>query len=113
MIDGGIPLAGYGQGAIALAGLDFPTKFRSFDGPVLLLNGAEDRLNPDAAVTPTPKLPAAETTVVPEAGQLITHLFGDARSVGSLVVPLMHRHSSKLVQYILGGSPCSKSADPA
>ena len=68
VVDGGISLAGYGQGAMALAGLDFLTKLRSFEGPVLLLNGAEDRLNPDAAETLEPKLPAAETTVVPDAG---------------------------------------------
>jgi pimeloyl-ACP methyl ester carboxylesterase len=68
IIDGGISLAGYGQGAMALAGPDFLTKLRSSDGPVLLLNVAEDRLNPDAAETLEPTLPAAETTVVPDAG---------------------------------------------
>ncbi|OYR45839.1 alpha/beta fold hydrolase [Halorubrum sp. Ea8] len=69
VVDGGISLAGYGQGAMALAGLDFLTKLRSFDDPVLLLNGAEDRLNPNAAETLEPKLPAAETSVVPDAGR--------------------------------------------
>jgi pimeloyl-ACP methyl ester carboxylesterase len=68
IIDGGISLAGYGQGAMALAGLDFPTKLRSFDGPVLLLNGAEDRLNPDAAEALAPSLPGAETRVLSNAG---------------------------------------------
>jgi pimeloyl-ACP methyl ester carboxylesterase len=68
IIDGGISLTGYGQGAMALAGLDFPTKLRSFDGPVLLLNGAGDRLNPGAAETLAPSLPGAETRVLSDAG---------------------------------------------
>ena len=68
VVDGGISLAGYGQGAMALAGLDFPTKIRAFDGPVLLLDGAEDRLNPDAAETLAPSLPGAETRVIANAG---------------------------------------------
>ncbi|WP_159903940.1 alpha/beta fold hydrolase [Salinirussus salinus] len=68
VVDGGISLAGYGQGAMAMAGVDFPTKLRTFDDPVLLLNGAEDRLNPDAAETLAPTLSAAETDVIPDAG---------------------------------------------
>jgi pimeloyl-ACP methyl ester carboxylesterase len=68
VVDGGISLAGYGQGAMAMAGVDFPTKLRTFDGPVLLLNGAADRLNPDAAETLAPTLSAAETDVIPDAG---------------------------------------------
>ena len=68
IIDGGISLTGYGQGAMALAGLDFPTKLRSFDGPVLLLNGAGGRLNPGAAETLAPSLPGAETRVIANAG---------------------------------------------
>lgn len=68
IVDGGISLAGYGQGAMALAGLDFHAKLRSFEGPVLLLNGAADRLNPNAAETLAPSLPGAETRVISNAG---------------------------------------------
>lgn len=42
ILDGGISLSGYGQGAMALAGVDFPAKLRTYDGPVLLVNGADD-----------------------------------------------------------------------
>jgi pimeloyl-ACP methyl ester carboxylesterase len=68
IVDSGISLAGYWQGAMALAGVDFPTKLQTFDVPVLLLNGAEDRLNPDAAETLAPSLPVAETRVISNAG---------------------------------------------
>jgi pimeloyl-ACP methyl ester carboxylesterase len=68
VVDGGISLTGYGQGAMALAGVDFPTKLRSFDGAGLLLNGAGDRLNPDAAESLAPSLPGAETRVLSDAG---------------------------------------------
>jgi len=68
VVDGGISLAGYGQGAMAMVGVDFPTKLRRFDGPVLLLNGAAERLDPDTADTPAPTLPAVETDEIPDAG---------------------------------------------
>ena len=67
-VGGALGLAGYGQGAMALAGLDFHAKLRSFEGPVLLLNGAADRLNPDAAERIAPSLSGAETRVRSDTG---------------------------------------------
>jgi pimeloyl-ACP methyl ester carboxylesterase len=68
ILEGGVSLAGYGQGAMALAGLDLAAKLRAFDGPMLLLNGTEDRLNPDAARTLARSLSAAEAREIPAAG---------------------------------------------
>ena len=68
VIDGGISLTGYGQGAMALAGLDFPRELRGLDGPARLLNGAGDRLNPGAAKTLAPSLPGADTRAISDGG---------------------------------------------
>lgn len=68
ILDGGISLSGYGQGAMALAGNDFPGILREYGRPVLLVNGADDRLNPKAAETLASTLPAAETRVISGAG---------------------------------------------
>lgn len=68
ILDGGVSLAGYGQGASALSGVDFPSKLRAYDGPVLLVNGEDDRINPDAAASLAPTLPDAETRVIDGAG---------------------------------------------
>ncbi|SFC08843.1 Pimeloyl-ACP methyl ester carboxylesterase [Halobiforma haloterrestris] len=68
ILEGGISADGYGRGATAIAGIDFPTKLRAYDGPVLLINGESDRLNGPAAETLAPTLPNARTRVVDDAG---------------------------------------------
>lgn len=68
ILDGGVSLSGYGQGAMALAFVDFPAKLRAYSGPVLLVNGAEDRINPGAAEALAPTLAAGEARVIEEAG---------------------------------------------
>lgn len=68
ILEGGISASGYGGGATAIAGIDFPAKLRTYDGPVLLVNGERDRLNRPAAETLAPTLPDARTRVLAEAG---------------------------------------------
>lgn len=47
--EGGVSLRAYGDSARDLAGRDVRADLRAYSGPVLLLNGSEDRLNGDAA----------------------------------------------------------------
>jgi pimeloyl-ACP methyl ester carboxylesterase len=69
VVDGGISLAGYGQEAMAVAGLDISTKLQEFDGrSLLLLYGPSSRLDPRAAETFEPSLPGAETQAHSSAG---------------------------------------------
>ncbi|WP_265109912.1 alpha/beta fold hydrolase [Halosolutus halophilus] len=68
ILDGGVSAAGYGQGAMAIAGIDSHATLRAYDGPVLLLNGADDRLNPPAADRLAPTLPDARTRRIADAG---------------------------------------------
>ncbi|MFB6164240.1 MAG: alpha/beta fold hydrolase [Haloarculaceae archaeon] len=66
--EGGVSLSGYGRGATALAGFDAHARLEGFDGPVLLLNGEGDRINPGPAARLADGLPRARADVLDDAG---------------------------------------------
>lgn len=72
VIDGGFSLRAWGEAGNALVGVDYPAKRRRFGGPILLVNGEEDRLNAPVAeaVAADGSEPGVRVATIPNAGHL-------------------------------------------
>jgi pimeloyl-ACP methyl ester carboxylesterase len=71
ILDAGLSLDAWGQSGLALVGRDFPSRLSAFDGPVCLLNGADDRINRPAALDRCAELSKATPVVVRDAGHTV------------------------------------------
>jgi pimeloyl-ACP methyl ester carboxylesterase len=72
ILDAGLSLDAWGQSGLALVGLHFPSRLSAFDGPVCLLNGADDRINRPAALERYEELSKATPVVVRDAGHTVS-----------------------------------------
>ncbi|NLV06198.1 alpha/beta fold hydrolase [Haloarcula rubripromontorii] len=71
ILDAGLSLDAWGQSGLALVGRDFPSRLSAFDGPVCLLNGADDRINRPAGLERCEELSNAMPVVVRNAGHTV------------------------------------------
>jgi pimeloyl-ACP methyl ester carboxylesterase len=72
VIDGGFSLRAWGEAGNALVGVDYPAKRGRFRGPILLVNGEDDRLNAPVAeaVAADGSEPGVRVATIPGAGHL-------------------------------------------
>lgn len=71
ILDTGLSLDAWGQAGLALVGRDFPSRLADYDGPVLLVNGEDDRINRPAAIERAGERPNATPVVVRDAGHTV------------------------------------------
>ncbi len=71
IVDAGISLDAWGQSGRALVGFSLSDRLSTYPGPVLLLNGADDRLNRPAASDRRDDVPRVSTEVVADAGHTV------------------------------------------
>jgi pimeloyl-ACP methyl ester carboxylesterase len=67
----GVSLDAWGQAGHALVGYDFPTRLADYDGPVLLVNGADDHVNRPVAADLAADRAAVDAVVIEDAGHTV------------------------------------------
>lgn len=71
ILDTGISLDAWGQSGRALVGFSLGDRLSTYPGPVLLLNGADDRINRPAASERRDEFPQVRTEVIADAGHTV------------------------------------------
>jgi len=76
----GLSLDAWGQAGLTLVGRDFPGRLAAYGGPVLLVNGEDDRINWSAALERSAELEDGTPVVVRDAGHTVNLERPDAYS---------------------------------
>jgi pimeloyl-ACP methyl ester carboxylesterase len=71
ILNAGLSLDAWGQAGLALVERDFPERLESYPGPVLLLNGENDRINRPAAVERSVELSDVSVVAISNAGHTV------------------------------------------
>lgn len=72
ILSAGVSLDAWGQSGLALLGRDFPSRLAAYDGPVLLVNGENDRINRPAALRRSAETGAVTPVVIRDAGHTVS-----------------------------------------
>jgi pimeloyl-ACP methyl ester carboxylesterase len=80
ILDAGLSLDAWGQAGSALVGQDFPAHLVAYGGPVLLVNGEDDRINRPAAIDRNGEIDDGTVAVIRDAGHTVNLERPDAYS---------------------------------
>jgi pimeloyl-ACP methyl ester carboxylesterase len=76
----GVSLDAWGQAGLALVGRDFPARLAAYGGPVLLVNGEDDRINRPAAIERNGEIANGTVVAIRDAGHTVNLERPDAYS---------------------------------
>lgn len=67
----GLSLDAWGQAGLALVGRDSPARLAAYGGPVLLVNGEDDRINRPAAIERNAEIANGTVVAIRDAGHTV------------------------------------------